>query len=238
MTIPTPPFARELDLLENGELGMVAQLTESSNIAFVLDCTLGEDYGWAVYKPELGEQPLFDFPPGLHVREEAAFRLSEYLGWHVVPPTVTRDDAPFGTGSLQWYVDNDGMHYFPLLDTRPDLHGQLRRMAVFDLLTNNTDRKSGHVLLDAEEHAWGIDHGLCFSAEPKLRTVIWDFAGEQIEESLLADVEPLMWEVPGEIAALLDAAEVEALQQRASRVVRLPFFPHPRSHFHYPWPLI
>lgn len=238
MTILGPPFTRELKLLGDGELGIVAQLVESSNIGFVLDATCGEDYGWAVYKPEIGEQPLYDFPPGLQVRERAAFLLSEYLGWHIVPPTVVREDAPFGAGSLQWFIENDGEHYFPMLETRPDLHEQLRRMAVFDLLANNTDRKSGHVLLDASGQIWGIDHGLCFHEDPKLRTVIWDFAGEEISEELQAAVEPLVDEVPGDIVELLHPAEVEALQRRAARIVRLPFLPHPRSHYHYPWPLI
>lgn len=237
MTVPTPPFRRELTLLETGELGLVTQLVQSSNLAFVLDATCGEDYGWAVYKPELGEAPLHDFAPGLHARERAAFLLSEHLGWHIVPPTVTRD-GPFGIGSLQWYIHNDGLHYFPLLETRLELHDQLRRMAVFDMLTNNTDRKSGHVLLDSGGHIWGIDHGLCFHAEPKLRTVIWDFAGQEIEESLLSAVEPLMDEVPEDIAALLHPEEVEALRRRASRLVRLPYLPHPRSHYQFPWPLV
>lgn len=238
MTVLIPPFTRELALLDNGELGLVSQLVESSNIGFVLDATRGDDYGWAVYKPEIGEQPLHDFAPGLHVRERAAFLLSEYLGWHIVPPTVMRDEAPFGTGSLQWFIENNGEHYFPLLETRPDLHDQLRRMAVFDLLANNTDRKSGHVLLDATGHIWGIDHGLCFHEDPKLRTVIWDFAGEEIPGELQAAVEPLLDEVPENIAELLTPVEVAALQRRASRIVRLPFLPHPRSHYHYPWPLI
>lgn len=111
-------------------------------------------------------------------------------------------------------------------------------MAVFDMLTNNTDRKSGHVLLDSGGHIWGIDHGLCFHAEPKLRTVIWDFAGQEIEEPLLSAVEPLMDEVPEDIAALLHPEEVEALRRRASRLVRLPYLPHPRSHYQFPWPLV
>lgn len=238
MTAPTPPFARELELLQNGALNVVAQLAGSSNLTFVLETTLGEEYGWAIYKPELGERPLRDFAPGLHAREVAAFRLSEHLGWHIVPPTVTREEGPFGIGSLQWYIENDGLHYFPLLETRADLHAQLRRIAVFDILTNNTDRKSGHVLLDADDHVWGIDHGLCFSAQPKLRTVIWDFAGEPIDESLLSAVEPLMQEVPGDVAALLDPEEVEALQHRASRLLRMPHLPHPRSHYNFPWPLV
>lgn len=238
MSVPTPPFARELELLEAGELNLVAQLAESSNLTFVLEAVRGGEYGWAVYKPERGERPLHDFAPGLHARERAAFLLSEHLGWHIVPPTVVREDGPFGVGSLQWYIDNDGSHYLQLLESRPDLHEQFRRMAVFDLLSNNTDRKSGHVLLDADGGVWGIDHGLCFSAEPKLRTVIWDFAGEEIDAGLLSAVEPLIDGIPGDIAALLNPAEVAALQSRAARIVRLPHLPHPRSHYHYPWPLV
>lgn len=238
MSAPTPPFGRELRLLTDGELDVLAQLHESSNLALVLEMSLGEDYGWAVYKPEVGEQPLWDFPPGLHARERAAFLLSEHLGWHIVPPTIVRDDAPFGTGSLQWYIDHDDTHYLRVVGAREDLHGQFRRMAVFDLLTNNTDRKSGHVLIDGHDHVWGIDHGLCFSVNPKLRTVIWDFAGETIPGELVAEVEPLVDAVPDDVAALLHPAEVEALQRRASRIVRLPFLPHPRSHYQYPWPLV
>ena len=236
MTVP--PFGRELRLLADGELGVVTQLHESSNLALVLDAGLGGDYGWAVYKPEVGEQPLWDFPPGLHARERAAFLLSEHLGWHIVPPTIVRDDAPFGTGSLQWYIDHDGTHYLQVLAARVDLHDQFRRMAVFDLLVNNTDRKSGHVLIDEHDHVWGIDHGLCFNINPKLRTVIWDFAGEDIDGELVAAVEPLIDAVPHEIATLLHPGEVEALQRRAARIVRLPFLPHPRSHYQYPWPLV
>lgn len=238
MSVPTPPFTRELEILRTGELNVVAQLVESSNLTFVLEATRGEEYGWAVYKPEAGERPLHDFAPGLHARERAAFLLSEHLGWHIVPPTVVRTDGPFGVGSVQWYIENDGAHYLQLLGSRPDLHGQFRRMAVFDLLTNNTDRKSGHVLLDADGVVWGIDHGLCFSDIPKLRTVIWEFAGEEIDADLLGAVEPLIEEVPGDIAALLNPAEVSALQARASRLVRLPSLPHPRSHYDYPWPLV
>lgn len=236
--IPGPPFERELNILSHGELAVVTQLVESSNIGFVVDSSCGEDYGWAVYKPMLGEKPLYDFPPGLHAREEAAFLLSEFLGWHLVPPTITREEAPFGVGSLQWFIENEGDHYFPLLETREDLHDQFRRMAVFDLLANNTDRKSGHVLLGEGNRIWGIDHGLCFNAEPKLRTVIWDFAGEAIASDLVEAVEPLMDEVPENIATLLLPDEVEALQRRASRIVRLPFLPAPRSHYQFPWPLV
>ncbi|MDR7328970.1 SCO1664 family protein [Corynebacterium guangdongense] len=225
-------------LLQNGELGIVTQLVESSNLGFVVDATLGEEYGWGVYKPLMGERPLHDFPPGLHRRERAAYLLSEYLGWGVVPPTVIREDAPFGVGSIQWFIEHEGWHYFPMLEQRPELHPQLKRMAVFDLLANNTDRKSGHVLLDAENHVWGIDQGLCFSVEPKLRTVIWDFAHETIDDELVAAVEPLVAGIPENIAELLDEDEVWALRGRANRIVRLPFLPKPYSQFQYPWPLV
>ncbi len=235
---PQPGFERELELLAGGELGFVGQVAESSNVTLVLDVTRGADYHWAVYKPEAGERPLWDFPPGLHAREVAAFLLSEHLGWHLVPPTLTRHDAPAGVGSLQWFVENDGAHYFTLHEQASTSHDALRRLAVFDVLTNNTDRKAGHVLRDADGRVWGIDHGLCFAAEPKLRTVIWDFAGEEIDERLLADVEPLTKEVPDDVARLLDAEEVTALRRRAARLVRLPYLPHPTSPYQYPWPLI
>lgn len=233
----TSPFERELKLLNEGELGIVQQLVESSNIGFIVDLELDGDYGWAVYKPELGEQPLWDFPPGLYKRECAAFVISEFLGWNIVPPTVIMHDAPAGVGSVQWFIENNGEHYFPLFDTRADLHPQFVRMAVFDLLCNNTDRKSGHVLLDGD-HIWGIDHGLCFSVEPKLRTVIWDFAGCTIPDDLVTDVEQLLEDVPEELHQLLHPAEIDALQRRASRISRLPFLPQAKSHRQFPWPLV
>ena len=108
----------------------------------------------------------------------AAYRLSEAMGIDVVPPTVLREDGPLGEGSLQWFVDADHReHYFTIAEQRPDLHDQLRDIAVFDMVANNTDRKSGHCLL-AGDRVWAIDNGLCFAAEFKLRTVIWEFAGE------------------------------------------------------------
>lgn len=235
---PAPHFEKELKLLRHGELALVTQLVESSNLGFVVDSSRGDEYGWAVYKPMVGEQPLYDFPPGLHRREEAAFLLSEFLGWHLVPPTVIREDAPFGVGSVQWFIENEGDHYFSLVETREDLHDQFRQMAVFDLLTNNTDRKSGHVLLGAGDRVWGIDHGLCFSAAPKLRTVIWDFAGEPMSREVVSAVVPLLDGVPDNIAQLLSPEEVDALCERASRIVRMPFFPHPRSYSQFPWPLV
>lgn len=230
------------ELLQQGEVGFVGQIAESSNLTVLVDLTLGAEYCWGIFKPEAGERYLHDFEPGLWRRERAAYLLSEWLGWSVVPPTVVREIEPLGIGSLQLYIDNDGSHYFPLYETRPDLHPQFLRLAVFDLLVNNTDRKSGHVLLERSasrgDHVWGIDQGLCFHQDPKLRTVIWDFAHEPIPEELVAAVEPLVDEVPAGVAELLSPEEVAALKSRASRIVRLPWLPEPQSEFPYPWPLV
>lgn len=242
--LPAPPYEAELALLAHGTAGFVGQVRDSSNVTLVLELT-GEGtpdgdlaYGWGVFKPVAGEAPLHDFEPGLHRRERAAFLLSEHLGWHVVPPTVIREVEPLGEGSLQWYIENDGMHYLPLEEGHPEVRDQLRRLAVFDVLANNTDRKSGHVLWDANHHVWGIDHGLCFSADPKLRTVIWDFEGEDIDAGLLAAVEEIALSVPEDVAELLSAREVVALRRRAARLVREPVLPTLESPYQYPWPLV
>ena len=145
-----------------------------------------------IYKPLRGERPLWDFEPGLHRREVAAYHLSEAMGLDLVPPTVLRD-GPYGEGSVQWFVDVDHrQHYFTIHEERPDLHDTLRAVALFDLLANNTDRKSGHVLIDGDDHIWGIDHGLCFAADFKLRTVVWEFGGEPIDEALIDAIQPIV----------------------------------------------
>ena len=232
-----------IELLQHGEVGFVGQLAESSNLTVLVDLTLArddgqEDYCWGIFKPQAGERYLHDFEPGLWRRERAAYLLSEWLGWNLVPPTVVREIEPLGVGSLQYYVDNDGSHYFPLYETRVDLHPQFLRMAVFDLLVNNTDRKSGHVLLGPGDRVFGIDQGLCFHQDPKLRTVIWDFAHETIPAELVEAVEALVDAVPQQVAELLLPEEVAALRSRASRIVRLAWLPEPQSEFPYPWPLV
>ncbi|MGC5629332.1 SCO1664 family protein [Georgenia sp. Z1344] len=227
------------DLLLDGEISLLGQLADSSNETFLVEVAGAGDPVWAIYKPELGEAPLRDFPPGLYRRERAAYLLSEALGWHLVPRTVIREDAPFGVGSLQRFVEHDrSAHYFTLVDDDPATHDDLRRIAVFDALTNNTDRKSGHVLHGVDGRVWGIDHGLCFSATPKLRTVIWDFAGERIDADLLAAVAPVVSEVDEEIAALLDNDEVVALRRRALRLVTEGRLPVDLTGMAFPWPLV
>ncbi len=192
----------------------------------------------AVYKPLRGERPLWDFPEGLYRREVAAYELSRALGWDLVPGTVVRDDI-LGVGSLQRFVEADfSRHYFVLRDEgRHD--DQLLRMAVFDVLVNNTDRKGGHVLVDAEDHVWGIDNGLCFSTEARLRTVIWDFAGEPIPDDLLDGVASLIDDgVPDAVTDHLLPEEVGRLERRARVVRSAGQLPHDPTGRAVPWPLL
>lgn len=197
-----------------------------------------EPLGRAVYKPHRGERPLWDFPDGLYRREVAAYRLSRALGWEVVPPTVERD-GPFGPGSLQWFVDADfDQHYFTMLED-PDLHDQLRRLCAFDLVANSTDRKGGHVLVDQHGHLWAIDNGLCLHAEVKLRTVIWDFAGEPLPADLADDLARLVEQpLPADLADLLDPFERDALVARARALLTEARFPHDPTGRRVPWPLV
>ena len=152
--------------------------------------------------------------------------------------TVLRD-GPLGEGSVQWYVDaNHEEHYFTIYEGRADLHDRLRDFAVFDVVANNTDRKSGHVLIDDNDHLWGIDHGLCFGADFKLRTVVWEFGGEPIADELVDAATRIAKSVPLDIAALLADDEVVALQERANWVVEHREFPVDESGRRYPWPLV
>jgi hypothetical protein len=193
--------------------------------------------GLAVYKPRRGERPLWDFPPGtLCLREYAAAVVDEALGWGLVPPTVLRD-GPAGYGAVQLFVEEDeGCDPRELLASRPD---DLRRVALFDVVVNNADRKAGHIIVDTSGHLWSVDHGICFHDEPKLRTVIWAFEGDPVPSDLLRDVERLradahVFEAVGEV---LEPGEVEALCRRVERVLRTRRFPSPDPGGHHvPWP--
>ena len=185
-----------------------------------------------------GERPLWDFDPGLHRREVAAYRLSVAMGFDFVPPTVLRD-GPFGEGSVQLFIDHDpSLHYFTLLESREDLHDALRLICAFDIVANNTDRKAGHVILDKDDHVWGIDHGVCFSAEFKLRTVMWEFATEPLPDSVATAVAAIADGVPLEVATLLSDEEVAAMMDRSSWLRDGGHFPVDQSGSRYPWPLI
>ncbi len=210
----------------------------SSNATFLVSITLQDKTVQAIYKPMRGEKPLWDFAPGLHRREVAAYRLSEAMGLNCVPPTVLRD-GPNGEGSVQLLIEaNPDEHYFTLFEQRQDLHDQFRAMCALDIVANNTDRKSGHVLVDKDQHVWGIDHGLCFAEDFKIRTVIWEFGGEVLPESIRQAVEPLITNVPLEVATLLTTQEVLAISERAKWLIDGAAFPVDPSGRHYPWPLV
>lgn len=227
------------DVLRYGEIELLGRLANSSNETFAVEVTYGDEERWAIYKPELGERPLRDFPPGLYRREVAAYLLSESLGWQLVPRTVIRDDGPLGSGSLQLFIDHDpAEHFFTLMSEKPELHDQLRRIALFDLVINNADRKAGHVLYDNQEQLWGIDHGLCFAAPFKLRTVIWEFADEKISQELLDEITPLIDHVPDDVAAELTWRETEALQERVLQLLVTQHYPDDPTGMRFPWPLL
>lgn len=231
--------ARELTLLVEGRIKLLGSIVRSSNATFLVEVSCEDDSAWAVYKPEAGERPLSDFEPGLFRRERAAYLLSAYLRWDLVPPTVIREDSPLGIGSLQWFVEGDFReHYFTLYLDSPETHHSLSRIALFDCIANNADRKSGHVLRGHDGRVWGIDHGLCFGAGDKLRTVIWDFAGDPIPGGLLKDISPLAEAVPDDVAGLLDDAEVTALQRRVQHLLRNGVLPTDTTGMRYPWPLV
>lgn len=228
------------ELLGAGEIELMGLIQASSNSAMLVRVDDGACQALAVYKPEEGERPLRDFPPRIYRRERAAYVLSDALGWGVVPATVLREDGPFGPGSVQRFVDHDPhQHYFTLHDSRPEAHGDLLRMAVYDVVANNADRKGGHVLRGADGHVWGIDQGLCFSAPFKLRTVIWDFAGRDVPDPLLRDLARLVDELPGELEELLFPAEQVALQRRAEELLEHPILPFDETGgYRVPWPLL
>ncbi|CAN5755827.1 hypothetical protein BH23ACT2_BH23ACT2_00740 [soil metagenome] len=202
------------------------------------DLSDGVPLGRAVYKPHRGERPLWDFPKGLYRREAGAYHLARAVGWDLVPPTLVRE-GPFGVGSVQAFVEADfEQHYFTLLED-DECHPQLRRMAAFDLVVNSTDRKGGHVLVDAEGHVWGIDNGLCLHAEFKLRTVIWDFAGEPLPAELAVDLGRFLdTDLVGELAELLDPFEQEGLRARARALLAEGRLPSDPSGRRFPWPLV
>lgn len=226
-------------LLTIGEITILGQMPWSSNATFLVEIHAEDLDGRAIYKPGRGERPLRDFPGGLYRREVAAYALSVATELEVVPETVQRDDAPLGPGSLQRFIDADfSEHYFTLFEAgqhAPDL----RLIAGFDLLANNADRKGGHLLLDGHSRIWAIDNGLCFHVEYKLRTVMWDFAGEALPEQILRACEIILGGPPARLVELLDESEVVALMERAAFYREFGAYPAPEDdHRAYPWPLV
>ena len=226
-----------LTLLLEGDAEIQGRMPWSSNGTFLAKLTAGEDAMLGVYKPGRGERPLWDFPRGLYRREAAAWVLSELLGWGLVPETVVRD-GPLGEGSMQRFVEADfEQHYFTLYEDEGH-HPALKQFAVFDLLANNTDRKSGHVLLGHDGRLWGIDQGLCFHPDPKIRTVIWEFGGEKVPAELLDDVAEALPKLEL-LHPMLDEEEIGAVRSRGERLLKVRTFPlaDPMGRC-YPWPMV
>ena len=228
-------------LLAEGDLELLGRIPWATNATLLASVRHRELEGLAVYKPVRGERPLWDFPAGtLYRREVAAYLVSEQLGWRLVPPTLVRE-GPLGVGSLQLYVDADAeVTAFELLAAG---NAALPRIAAFDVVTNNADRKAGHTLLGEDERVWAIDHGVCFHAEPKLRTVLWDLAGHPLEAADVADLEALAAAAAGgglaeHLAELLAADEIAAVAERSLGLARAGSLPAPGSGRAYPWPLV
>jgi hypothetical protein len=209
------------------DLQVLGLLHGSSNYTFLARLEPHPPAGLlAVYKPARGESPLWDFEAGsLYRREVAAYELSKVLGWPRIPPTVVRRKGPHGKGALQLFIDADRRHFLEQQTTRRDVWAQV---ALFDVIANNADRKSGHCLFDPQDEVWVIDHGLTFHVDQKLRTVIWDFSGEPLPQELCGGVERALAEVDrGPLG--------ETLAGLLSPTWR---FPEPTSAWSIPWPPI
>jgi uncharacterized repeat protein (TIGR03843 family) len=235
--------AASLELLANGELEIHGRLVDASNATMYCSVRADGVEAACVYKPIAGERPLWDFPDGtLAGRELAAYLVSRAGGWDVVPPTVYRD-GPFGPGMCQLWIDADEAVDLVEL-ARNGNDGRLRQMSVFDALVNNADRKIGHLLPMTSGHLYGCDHGVCFSAEYKLRTVLWQWRGKKLTPAALAALqrsrESLTTGPLGdELRSWLTPAEVAATRQRLERLIALKVHPYPPTDWPaVPWPPI
>jgi uncharacterized repeat protein (TIGR03843 family) len=248
MKPPSDPreVAELLALLSEGAMTLKGLLPWSSNYTFLGRVSGREASAPVVYKPIRGERPLWDFPRGtLAKRETAAYVVSRELRWNLVPTTVLRD-GPHGPGSVQLFVTADQDDHFFTFHEEPQFRRALQSLALFDTISNNADRKGGHCLRTGDGEVVAIDQGLCFNVEPKLRTVIWDFAGEEIPPDLLRDLRRLEARaadpnstVMRELRDLLSASELRALRSRISVLTASGCFPDPpEDRRAYPWPPI
>ena len=234
-----------LKSLLGSTMTLEGQFVYGSNYTYLVKVINKDITFHAVYKPTAGEMPLYDFPQGtLSKREVAAFLVSESLGWDLVPPIIYRyDNLPMGPGSLQEYIEHDPeYHFFNFSDSEIQ---SLRPVALFDLLINNADRKGGHIFFDKGKHLWLIDHGICFHAEKKLRTVVWNFVGEKIPADLLQDITNFASSLKNkdrifnQLSELLSKEEIISLIDRAEKILAGRTYPSPDHNIRpYPWPPI
>ena len=232
-----------LTALKKGDINIQGEFLWGSNYTFSVQINYKDDTLPGVYKPTRGERPLWDFPrASLARREVAAYLVSEALGWNFVPPTVYRKEGPAGAGSVQLFIDHDPeCNYFSITESKRQ---RLKPVALFDLVINNADRKGSHILFDAQDKLWLIDHGICFHKDYKLRTVIWDYQGEPVPQPLLDDVRHFAGmlqqdtEIHAELSGLLLPHEMARLIERAAEIEERRVFPPPPAYRPYPWPMI
>ncbi|SDH87530.1 conserved hypothetical protein [Sinosporangium album] len=231
-----------LKLLREGRLEVAGRLVQATNMTLYCSVRLGDLAAACVYKPVRGERPLWDFPDGtLAAREVAAFEVSAVTGWRIVPPTVYRD-GPFGPGMCQLWIESDrDIDLMALVRSR---HPALRRMAVFDAVVNNADRKGGHLLPLPDGHVYGVDHGVCFSSSDKLRTVLWQWRNKSLSREAVNVLARLDRELENgrlgrRLRELLTPAEADATAARVRRLLDSGVHPVPSSDWPaVPWPPI
>lgn len=230
------------ELLMCGKIEMEGVVPWSSNYTYLVTVKTDTKQAYGIYKPQCGERPLWDFETGsLCRREVAAYELSAALGFPNVPVTILREDAPQGLGMLQQFIDHKRRENF--FTIRDRCREEMKKVALFDALINNTDRKGGHILLDEQGVVWAIDHGVTFHEDPKLRTVIWDFMDDPIPDVLLKQLEKLRAAMKSgtplrvQMEGLLARSELRALNARLTELLRFRVYPSPPEDWpHIPWP--
>lgn len=225
-----------LEALTVGEIEPLGLMPNSSNVTLLSRITTARGICHAIYKPGRGESPLWDYPPRLYRREMAAYALSAALGWDLIPPTVVRD-GPLGEGSVQLAIDTDFTDHFFSLRDDPTHTSWLQHLALFDLVLNSGDRKGSHVIADRGGRLWAIDNALCLHEEPKLRTVIWDFAEEPIPAELLEQCTPTEAMIDA-VAPWITSGEIDALRTRVEEIRRDARFPVLTQRWQVPYPPI
>jgi uncharacterized repeat protein (TIGR03843 family) len=235
---------RALHLLSEGEMEVEGLIPWSSNATLLVTLRDGDDSALAIYKPQRGERPLWDFPPGsLGRREVAAYLAAAALGWNLIPPTILRG-GPYGRGSVQLFVEAQPEANFFTVQEDARYADDLKRLAALDGVANNADRKAGHCLVDREGQLWAIDNALTFHAEPKLRTVIWDYAGMPLPGVIVADLQGLLADLGADrplsraLGRLLSVEELAVFRRRVGELIRVRRYPQPGPGRSVPWPLI
>ena len=228
-----------MTLLENGEISVEGRLVDASNATLFVTISSGDESTKAIYKPVAGERPLWDFPDGdLASRERAAYLIDQALDFNHIPRTILRD-GPFGIGMVQQWIEIDEDIDLEIFFRQND--PQLREVALLDSIINNTDRKIGHLLPAQDGHLFVCDHGVTFHSEFKLRTVLWQWAGEKLADSELEALQSLLLKIEDEISlelsTLITKDEIEALKERVTNLISEGVFPHPNPEWpHIPWP--